>query len=152
MSSVKGHDFYAVERPSRPPVLLLMSIAATAAAFLLLLSASLAYPTTRLTHAVVQFDHDLVRLLNRAARHSPAFDLLVWELTHAVFVQGVMVALFWGIWFVPSDDPSIGRRNRAKMLTSLVGLYLALVLALVLRAAMPFRSRPAETLTLFFQI
>ena len=153
MSSVKGHAFSStVDRPtSHASVLLLMSVATTGVALLLILSALLAHPTTRLTRAVVQVDQGLVLLLNRAARQSPGFDLLVWELTNNVFVQGIIVALFWGVWFAPSDDPSALRRKRATMLTSLVGLYLALALALVLRAVLPFRARPAHDLTFSFQ-
>ncbi|PYM91909.1 MAG: hypothetical protein DME04_17500 [Candidatus Rokuibacteriota bacterium] len=153
MPWVKGHVLYSdVDRsPSHPSVLVLMSIATTGVVCLLILSALLAYPTARLTHAVVQFDQNLLRLLNRVAGRSWGFDVLVWEVAHTVFLQALMVAVFWGLWFAPSDDPSIRRRKRATMLTSLVGLYLTVVLAIVLRAVLPFRSRPCSDPTLVFQ-
>lgn len=135
---------------SDPSIVPLMCIATVGAVFLLILSVVLANPTTRLGQAVLQLDQNLVLLLNRVARRSWIFDVLVWEVTRTVFLQGLLVALFWGLWYAPSPAPSIERRKRSTMLASLVGLNLAVVLTIVLRAVLPFRSRPSADPTLGF--
>lgn len=128
-----------------------MVVASAAVCFLLILSLVLSHSTTKLIHAVVQLDRGVIVLLNGFARRSWRFDVLISQVSHSAILQGVMVALFWGAWFAPSDA-SAGRRRRETMLASLIGLYATVALAIAIRAALPFRPRPVVELANAFQV
>lgn len=108
---------------------------------------------TRLSDAVSYFDRSLVALLNGFARRSWAFDTSIWGLSMDVDLQGgVLMALFWGAWFATGDTPT-GREKRVVMLSSLLALYAAVFVALVVRTtALPFRPRPLTDPAIAFQV
>src|SRR5882724_268563 len=137
--------------PSRASSVALLIMATVAFGCVMILSLLLSNPTTRLAHAIVQLDQNLVIVLNGLARRSWGFDVLVWELAYSIFVQGVMVALFWGAWFAPNDNLSASRQKRETMLASLIGLHASAVFAIALRAALPFRARPVLDPAIVFQ-
>jgi len=129
-------------------MLMPMAVAAGALGFLLILS--LTHTAPRLLDTSVHLDLGIVGLLNRFARRSWSFDISVQEVSHSALLQGVMVALFWGAWFAPSD-PFAARRKRETLLASLIGVYATVALAILLRATLPFRTRPALDPVLGFE-
>jgi membrane-associated phospholipid phosphatase len=106
---------------------------------------------TALLHAVVHFDRTAVAVLNRLARQSSTFDSLIWAISRSYALQGgVMLALFWWAWF-SAPDTANGRVRRQKILSSLIALYLTVVVALLMRDALPFRPRPLDDAALAFR-
>jgi undecaprenyl-diphosphatase len=93
--------------------------------------------------AAAHFDRWLLSLLNGFARQSRGLDMLAWGVSVNDLAQGgVLGALFCGAWFATSGTTATDRQKRETLLSSLVGLYAAVLLALVLRAVLPFRARP----------
>src|SRR5882724_5833774 len=112
--------------------------------------ALLAHGPTTLINAVSDLDVGVVLSLNALARRARWLDVLAGEIAHSIVLQGVMVALFWGAWFAPGDL-SAERRKREILLSSLIGVYATAVLAIALRATLPFRARPADDPTIALQ-
>jgi len=93
--------------------------------------------------AAAHFDRWLLSLLNGFARQSRGLDMLAWGVSVNDLAQGgVLGALFCGAWFATSGTTATDRQKRETLLSSLVGLYAAVFLALAARAALPFRARP----------
>ena len=98
---------------------------------------------TSLIAVGARVDRWLLALLNGFARQSRGLDLLAWGVSVNDLVQGgVLAALFCGAWFATSGTTAADRQKRETLLSSLVGLYAAVLVALVLRAVLPFRARP----------
>jgi undecaprenyl-diphosphatase len=98
---------------------------------------------TTLIDAAVRFDTSLLALLNPFARRS--LELAKWMRgvsENGVLQTGVIVALLWSVWFTSETAP--GQRRHETVLSSLVAVYTTAVLALILRAALPFRLRPLQ--------
>jgi undecaprenyl-diphosphatase len=93
---------------------------------------------------------DVVLLLNGLARRFRWLDIMAWEVAYTIVFQGIMVALFFGAWFA-RHDAATDRQRRQLLLSSLGGVYATVVLAIALRATLPFRARPAEDAALAFQ-
>ena len=103
----------------------------------------LAPAVTSFMTAAANVDRWLLALLNGFARQSRGLDLLAWSVSVNDLAQGgVLGALFCGAWFATSGKTAADRGKRETLLSSLVGLYAAVLLALVLRAVLPFRARP----------
>jgi undecaprenyl-diphosphatase len=135
---------------SRVSLMPITCAAIALAGSVLILSTVLVHASPPLIHAVGRLDVGVVLWLNGFARQAWWFDVLVYEVAYSIVLQGVMVALFWGAWFA-SGDPSAERRKRETLLSSLIGVYATVVLAIALRATLPFRARPAEDPTIVFQ-
>jgi undecaprenyl-diphosphatase len=100
--------------------------------------------TTQLIDAGIYLDLRAIAFLNRFAHRSRIVDTLIWEIwTTAALQGGVVVALVWGAWFSRSAEFG-GRPKREPMMSSFIGMYLCLLVTLALRAALPFRLRPAN--------
>ncbi len=136
-------------RPGSP--LMRVAVAAAVLGFLPLLFLTQTAP--RLIDAAVYFDRSLIALLNRFAQRSWAFDTLIWGLSTDFVLQGsVLMALFWGAWFATGDTPT-GQEKRVVMLSSLLALYAAVFVAVVVRTtALPFRPRPVTDPAIAFQV
>ena len=110
----------------------------------------LALAATNLLDAVVLLDRRLLALLNGLSRQSRGFDLFMYGLSVNTLLQGgVFGALFFGAW-AATGDAGVDRQKRETLLSSLVGLYAAVFLALAVRAALPFRARPVVDPALSF--
>jgi undecaprenyl-diphosphatase len=86
------------------------------------------------------FDSSLLSFFNQFSRLSPAFDASVAFLAGSHLLKGgLLMMLLWAAWF--KDEPGqalVRRRIVATLTASAVALFLARVLA----AALPFRLRP----------
>lgn len=90
------------------------------------------------------FDRTALATMNGYAQRSRAFDTLVWAIASNYAVQGgLMLAMFCWAWFAAPDTPE-GLAQRQTVLSSFLGLYVAVVLALMVRDGLAFRPRPAE--------
>jgi len=92
----------------------------------------LAPAVTSFMTAAANVDRWLLALLNGFARQSRGLDLLAWSVSVNDLAQGgVLGALFCGAWFATSGKTAADRGMRETLLSSLVGLYAAVLLALV---------------------
>ena len=120
--------------------------------FAVALVLSLTGVTTQLIDAGIHLDVSAIAFLNRLARRSRTVDALIWQIwTTAALQGGVVVALVWGAWFSRSEEFG-SRLKRATLLSSFIGMYVCLLVTLVLRAALPFRLRPANDFSIFHQM
>ena len=121
-------------------------------AFALAVVLSLTGITTHLIDAGIYLDLHAIALLNRLARRSRTVDILIWEIwTTAALQGGVVVALVWGAWFSRGEEFG-SRPKRETILSSFIGMYVCVLVTLILRAALPFRLRPANDLSLSHQM
>ena len=98
------------------------------------------------------FDRGLLAAVNSHARRSQAFDALVWAVSGDYAIQGgVMLAVFCWAWFASPDTPE-GLERRQTLLSSMIALYVAVILALVVRDSLAFRLRPASDALVGFQM
>src|SRR2546427_1946481 len=118
------------------------AIVITALLLIPLLILAHGHPTPGVVDAVPYLDGGVLTFLNVVAQYSPGLAVLARELSNnAVSLQAVLVALFWAAWF-SKREPSSAWQRRSTMLASLVGLFATVVIAIALRAALPFRPRP----------
>src|SRR4030095_3144641 len=119
--------------------------------FAVAVALSLTGVTTQLIDAGIHLDLRAIAFLNRLAHRSRTVDALIWQIwTTAALQGGVVVALVWGAWFSRSEEFG-SRLKRATLLSSFIGMYVCLLVTLVLRAALPFRLRPANDFWIFHQ-
>ena len=120
--------------------------------FAVAVALSLTGVTTQLIDAGIHLDLRAIAFLNRLAHRSRTVDALIWQIwTTAALQGGVVVALVWGAWFSRSEEFG-SRLKRATLLSSFIGMYVCLLVTLVLRAALPFRLRPANDFSIFHQM
>lgn len=94
-------------------------------------------------------DQAISSFVNRAAQRVPIFDQIVVFLSNSDLVKGgVVVGALWAVWFLKKGDPS---RNRALLLSAILGSLVALFAARVLAYAAPMRIRPLLDPALHFQ-
>jgi undecaprenyl-diphosphatase len=96
------------------------------------------------------FDLGLLSWLNTFAQCSVTVDnfLVLLSNTH-LLKGGVVMAILWAEWFHREGD-HLGRRQT--ILATLVGCFVALVVARALAVALPFRVRPLHASTLAFRL
>jgi undecaprenyl-diphosphatase len=86
------------------------------------------------------FDQAIMSFVNRAAQASPSFDQFVIFLSNSDLVKGgAVVAVVWAAWFRQGGDQ---RKNRAFLLSAVLGSLGALFMARVLAYWAPMRLRP----------
>lgn len=120
--------------------------------FALALMLSLTGTITRLVDAGIFLDLHVIAFLNRFAHRSRNVDTSIWHIwTTAALQGGIVVALVWGAWFSRSEEFG-SRTKRETIMSSLIGMYVCLLGTLVLRAALPFRLRPANDFTIAHQM
>ena len=108
--------------------------------------------TTRLVDAGTYLDLYTIAFLNQFAGRSRTIDTSIWKIwTTSVLQGGVVVALVWWAWFSRSEELAT-RPKRETILSSLVGMYVCILVTLVLRAALPFRLRPSNDFTVGHQM
>jgi undecaprenyl-diphosphatase len=139
---------------ARPPVVerlvatgpAVLFTAALVALAILLLSRLLPF-----TDATENMDRRIIAFLNAFAGRSSAFDAAMASLSGNNLLQGgVAMALVWWTWFASSGRTAKDEQRREKLLVSVIALFVAVIAALVLRDALPFRPRPfAEPARLF---
>jgi len=89
---------------------------------------------------LLDLDRGSSLFLNRAAQHYPAFDQTVVVLSNSDLVKGgVLLALFWGLWFGRARDLTAARQH---LLAGLAGSLVALGIARALSYLLPHRLRP----------
>jgi undecaprenyl-diphosphatase len=95
------------------------------------------------------FDRAIIFYLNQMAQRAPAFDHFVIFLSNSDLMKGgVVLAVWWGVWFYGRGDPS---KNRAFLLAGLLGALLALLFARMLAYYVPLRIRPLLDPALHFR-
>jgi undecaprenyl-diphosphatase len=86
------------------------------------------------------FDAELMSLINQAAQHSAFFDKTVVFLSNSDLVKGgTIVGAMWAAWFFRGGDQD---KNRAFLLSAILGCLWALLLARILAYVIPLRIRP----------
>lgn len=90
-----------------------------------------------------QPDAAILLLLNRFAQRSPIWDMAVDEISESRLLKGgVMMAVVWGLWFSAGLRAGDVARVRRRLIATLAGALMALVVARGLAIALPFRPRP----------
>ncbi len=88
------------------------------------------------------FDQSILLYFNKFAQKCFAFDTAINFINNShMFKAGLMMILFWGLWFSAVENRDEHRWQLARVLiVSILGLFVAKVLALTL----PFRPRPIQ--------
>jgi PAP2 superfamily protein len=95
------------------------------------------------------FDQAIMSFLNRAAQVSPGFDQVVVFLSNSDLVKGgAVVAVLWAAWFRQGGEQ---KKNRAFLLSGVLGSLGALLIARVIAHAAPMRLRPVMNPQLNFR-
>ena len=95
------------------------------------------------------FDQTIMSFVNRAAQASPSFDQFVIFLSNSDLVKGgAVVAVAWAAWFYQGGDKN---KNRAFLLSALLGSLGALFIARLLAYSAPMRIRPLLNPQLHFR-
>jgi undecaprenyl-diphosphatase len=95
------------------------------------------------------FDSSIITFLNSFARHSWAFDSVVYLISgNDLLKGGVVVALIWWTWFRPNADKEDTRQN---LICAIFACLVAVVIARALALMLPFRERPMVVAALHFQ-
>ena len=96
------------------------------------------------------FDFSIISILNQYAHRSWTFDTFVYLLAFNPLLKAApIVTIFWWAWF-KEDEGTI--RNREILLCGIMGSFLAVGVARILSAVLPFRQRPLHNLALHFQV
>src|SRR5215468_6282948 len=95
------------------------------------------------------FDESIIFFLNQFTQRWPTFDAIIVFMSNSDLLKGgVMLAAFWGAWFVRAHDVKL---NRSYLLSTLLGAVIALFLARVLAHNLPLRIRPILDPVLHFR-
>lgn len=87
-------------------------------------------------------DHTLITWYTRLSGWSPDLDRFIGVVSNNDLVKGgAIVALIWGLWFLPGE-PAERTDRRAILLATLVGAVGAVLLARLASHLVPFRLRP----------
>ena len=96
-------------------------------------------------------DRLIVEWLNRFAQHSFAFDQVVEALTQSnLFKSGVLMAVWWGLWFTRSESAKTLDEVRSRLVATLAGGFVAVAVGRMLSLVLPFRVRPMHDESLHF--
>ncbi|MDP2663546.1 MAG: phosphatase PAP2 family protein [Dehalococcoidia bacterium] len=97
-------------------------------------------------------DAAFVLLLNGVAGKSWALDTAINLIVRSDVIRGgLIVAMFMAAWHRGSDRKTL-EENRRRLITALVGTVVALVIAQLLEAVLPFKPRPINDPALGFAI
>jgi undecaprenyl-diphosphatase len=93
-------------------------------------------------------DDSVFHLINGFARESWSFDLLLDLISsNRFFKGGVIVTIYWFLWFPKQLEANIPERRKT-ILASLTGTLVALFIAMVLAVVLPLRIRPIHDASL----
>ncbi len=93
------------------------------------------------------FDAGILHAVNRFAGRWPAFDVFVYVLSNLnLFKGGLVLTALWAVWFC--GRPSA----RETVLATLFGSFVSLGIARGVANLLPYRQRPADNLSLHFQL
>lgn len=94
------------------------------------------------------WDVSIVTWLNAFARHWPAVDrLAVLVASNDLLKGGTAAVVLWAFWSV-DRAPLTARHARPRVLATLLGVGVALIMARAMALLLPFRGRPLHTLPL----
>ena len=89
------------------------------------------------------FDTAILHLLNGFAGRSWRFDnWVVWLSNDAFQKGGIMILLFWWVWFRPGEN---AKTNRETLVCLSAAAPLALALSRLIGYLVPFRARPLKS-------
>ena len=95
------------------------------------------------------FDESIIFFLNQFAQRWSTLDAIVVFMSDSDLIKGgVMLAGFWGAWFLIAADIKL---NRSYLLSTLLGAVIALLIARVLAHYLPLRIRPILDPALHFR-
>ncbi|HTM57570.1 MAG TPA: phosphatase PAP2 family protein [Candidatus Udaeobacter sp.] len=96
------------------------------------------------------FDRGIMLALNQYARHSRFIDELMVMLNRSALLKGgVVVSIFWWLWFAPR---AAMREIRSRLLATLTSGFIAIVVGRALALLLPFRARPIHEPSLGFTV
>jgi undecaprenyl-diphosphatase len=88
---------------------------------------------------LIQLDRVLTLWTNRPAGHSPALDMVVFDIADSTILKGgLFLAFYWWLWFASPD-------RRRDVVTALVAAVLVAVASRGLQLGLPFHQRPLHT-------
>jgi undecaprenyl-diphosphatase len=95
-------------------------------------------------------DYIVTSYVNHFARRSWAFDSLVAFVSTNDLLKGcLLAAVVWGLWFQAASDPHV---RRERIVATILACFIALFLARIMAAVLPFRPRPMSETALNFQL
>ena len=95
------------------------------------------------------FDGTILTFLNSFARQSRIFDqVIVSAVGNNLFKGGMIIAIFWGLWFTRSDREQ--EQIRKSILVTFVGTFAGLFITRILVNILPFRPRPIHNMAFPF--
>src|ERR1700738_593317 len=96
------------------------------------------------------FDLAFLSFINQWSQRWPAFDAFVVVVSNSDLVKGgVIIAAVWAAWFCRNKSDQ--QQNRAFLLSGIFGALIALLVARVLAAELPLRTRPLLAPALHFR-
>jgi undecaprenyl-diphosphatase len=101
---------------------------------------------------LLYIDKVILASLNAFAQRSWTLDYFMTTLCGSdLFKGGLFIAILWWMWFVYADE-AICRETRERVITVLLGAFIAVVLARALQITLPFRPRPMHHPELAFRL
>ena len=98
------------------------------------------------------FDRTILDFFNRFSQRSWTFDNAICLLTETnLFRGGLVVALFWALWFARDREEAVTETRRT-ILATFTGSFIALFFARILANTLPFRFRPLHQPALNFRL
>lgn len=95
-------------------------------------------------------DSIILSALNHFANRSDLLDFSIVVIAETDLLKGgVVLAVFWAVWFQRDANQ---KQNRTRLVSALLGSFLALLCCRVLALMLPFRERPLHSAAIDLQI
>jgi undecaprenyl-diphosphatase len=102
-------------------------------------------------HLIDSWDRSIVLFLNQFAAKSAVFDEVMYDLADATILQGgLFMAYFWWVWFRQDGGDAAVADRRQKVVLSIAGAIVAVIVSRTLQVTLPFHLRPLHTPSLHF--
>jgi undecaprenyl-diphosphatase len=99
------------------------------------------------------FDLNILQFFNQFIGRSGGFDYAMSFITDNDLLKGgVIMTVYWWLWFVYPEGSEVARSQRQKLFTALPMTLFALVLAQVLERVLPFRQVPLRNTAAGFRL
>jgi undecaprenyl-diphosphatase len=96
------------------------------------------------------FDETILAMLNQLAGRNESFDRLMLDLADSSMLKGALfMGCFWCLWFVRDGDVPARRR---RVVTSIVGAIVTVLVSRSLQLALPLHERPLHNPDLNFVV
>src|SRR5437763_16027280 len=89
---------------------------------------------------VNSFDYIIIHFINQFCQRHEIFDkTIVFLVDNDLFKGGVIMILFWWVWFSPAKDLSVKRQG---IISTFYGCFAALFISRVITRFIQYRTRP----------